>query len=548
MVALTLGVAWYGTAAVLRYFDQSIGRKTSAELEIRSQDGVQVSLQAGDFQAAEPGLKIYAGDAVATRSAGDVIVRFFDGTRIRLDQNTDVKILQSDKQSTDNSLLEVQLRSGRMWISTPTVFSFSGTILRTVGTENYSVHITPGSNVLISNQILNVLRASGLGEEVTLRTAGNPVFFVGEGQYFSLEGNAKAAIEQGADPYEFRDPVTVEQLKDEFLQSSYVLMNAPKDSPPVSMGSGAGLPDGSGKTPLTILSPKNREEVTAKSVTVSGRVGARVSEVLINGKSIPIKSDFSFTADVSIGSETVLNMTIEALDPQGITLAREIRTVVNAFKVIVEPPRIKSPAGSGETITVTRPIVEITGEAAPNTAGILVNDYRLQLFKTGNRTWSYLANAAYDNLKIGENRFTVIAVDGDGNRSVPRTVTVVYQPDNTTQSGSSVTQSSSSLAPIKQNPPLSPGTIIISLPTSGTSADTTSKELSIVGKTSPQTDSISVNGYTLSLYEPSAESWRYIASVDLGTMKRGLNVYRIVARNKSGEILDVLEYSLTYRP
>jgi hypothetical protein len=31
-------------------------------------------------------------------------------------------------------------------------------------------------------------------------------------------------------------------------------------------------------------------------------------------------------------------------------------------------------------------------------------------------------------------------------------------------------------------------------------------------------------------------------------MKRGSNVYRIVARNSGGEILDVLEYTLTYKP
>ena len=31
-------------------------------------------------------------------------------------------------------------------------------------------------------------------------------------------------------------------------------------------------------------------------------------------------------------------------------------------------------------------------------------------------------------------------------------------------------------------------------------------------------------------------------------MKRGKNVYRIVTRNVKGEILDILEYTLTYRP
>ena len=57
-----------------------------------------------------------------------------------------------------------------------------------------------------------------------------------------------------------------------------------------------------------------------------------------------------------------------------------------------------------------------------------------------------------------------------------------------------------------------------------------------------------MNGYTLSLYTPNSTSWKYIASTVLQTMKRGKNVYRIVARNKDGEILDVLEYTITYNP
>ena len=70
----------------------------------------------------------------------------------------------------------------------------------------------------------------------------------------------------------------------------------------------------------------------------------------------------------------------------------------------------------------------------------------------------------------------------------------------------------------------------------------------IEGRTSAETASISINGYTLSLYVAGKTTWNYIASVEYGTMKRGKNVYRIVARNAGGEILDVLEYTMTFNP
>lgn len=550
MIAAALAVLWYGFGAVMRFFDQSIGRRTATTLDLRTQDGVQVALQEGDWQAGESGLKLYAGDAIATRSAGDAVLRFFDGTRIRLDQNTDVEIVRADKQIDGTSNLSVSVRSGRIWINTPTANVFTGSIVRTVATANYSADFPAASSALVAGQILNVLRASGVGAEVTVKVDGSPTLVVGEGQYFSMEGNAKSAMEQGADPYDYRDPVTSQLLKDDFLTSSFIIMSTP-DAPAPLAGSGMTAPDVSDGSPLTVTSPENRSEVNAKSVTVAGRVGGRVTQLLINGKGITIKPDLSFSADVSLGKEPTFTISIEAQDAQGITISRVERTVTNVYKVVVEPPRIKSPAGSGETITVSNPVVEVTGEAPPGTAAILVNEYRLQLFKLGDKTWSYLANAQYGNLVAGENRFNVIAVDSEGNRSVPRSVTVIYEPASGTPVGSGSTASTattSSEPPLKQNPPLQPGTLSVEQPSAGTSAETSETELSIIGRTSADTYSISVNGYTLSLYQPGSTSWKYIASVELTTMKRGRNVYRIVSRNQKGEILDVLEYVITFTP
>jgi hypothetical protein len=411
---------------------------------------------------------------------------------------------------------------------------------------NYDAEVPAATNALVGGSLLNVVRASGLGLKVTVKTKNTPSLSIGEGQYFSLEGSAKSAIEQGSDPYEFRDPVTSQLLKDAFLTTSYALFQtaAVTDLP---TGNATSSPASDASAPLTVTTPQNHDSVTQKSVTVSGNVGSHVAELLVNGQSVSIKKDLSFSADVTLSKDAATLITVEAQDAQGITLAKVERSVVNAYKIVVEPARIKSPVGSGQTLTTSEKVIEITGEAPPNTAGILVNDYKLQLFKPGGLTWSYLANANYANLVAGENKFTVVAVDADGNRSVPRSITIIYEP-TANQSGSGTTTSVSSEPPIKQNPPIEPGSLTVDQPSSGTSAETSDHELSLIGKTSVRTYSISVNGYTLSLYQPGSANWKYIASTNLQTMKRGKNVYRIVTRNVKGEILDILEYTLTYRP
>lgn len=545
MVVAAVAAVWYGSSALLHFFDRSVDRKTATNLEVRSTDGVQVSLQGQDWQPGETGLRLYAGDAVSTRGGADAVLRFFDGTRIRLDGNSDVQLVRADRQTDGTSTLTFKVRSGRIWVATPLASAYTGAIVRTVQTGNYGAEIPAAANVLAGATLLNVVRASGLGLKVTVSTKNAPTLYIGEGQYFSLEGGAKSAIEQGTDPYEFRDPVTAQLLRDDFLTSSYALFLTNAKLPSGSTASSAGGTDGD---PLTVTSPQNHDSVTQKSVTVSGRVNPHVTSLLVNGQSVSIHKDLSFSADVSLTKDPSTLITVEAQDAQGITLGKVERTVVNAYKIVVEPARIKSPVGSGQTLTTSEGVIEITGEAPPNTAGILVNEYKLQLFKPGGQTWSYLANAAYGNLNVGENRFTVVAVDADGNRSVPRTITIVYQPSGSGTGHSVTSVTSSSEPPLKQNPPIHPGSLTVELPSPGTSAETSDNELSIIGKTSAETYSISVNGYTLSLYQPGSVNWKYIASTNLQTMKRGKNVYRIVSRNTNGEILDILEYTLTYRP
>ncbi len=541
IVFLALFIAWYLITKVLTLFDNSFGKRMPTLLSIRSgNENVQVSLQGGAWQHGEIGLKLYSGDAISTKGNGDALLTFFDGSRLRLDQNTDVLIDRSDQYDQGRAYLTINIRSGRVWISTPIQNTYSGSILRTIQTKNFAASLPAATFALLSPSSITVLRATGIGIHLSL-PSGTSDMIVGEGQSFSLSDDANKAIALGNDPYDFRDPITPLMLKDEFLASSYALL-----SQETGMGSEerSTAAVGSELSDLVLSSPSNHMHVTSKTISVSGRVNPRVALVLVNGQNIGIHKDRTFSVDMSLSKDITTSLHIEAQDLQGITLDAIDRTVFNDYVPSVEPVRFKSPVGSGQTLTTNQKEIEITGEAPANTVAILLNDYKLQLFKPGSRTWSYLASTALGNLVQGKNTYTVYAVDGDGNRSPARSIFILFSLTvPTTGTGGTTNE-----PPLKQNVPILPGSLSVTAPEAGSSTTTAEKEIVLEGTTSAETSSISVNGYTLSLFQPTKTTWNYIASVDLQTMKRGRNVYRIVSRNKDGEILDVLEYTINYKP
>ena len=93
-----------------------------------------------------------------------------------------------------------------------------------------------------------------------------------------------------------------------------------------------------------------------------------------------------------------------------------------------------------------------------------------------------------------------------------------------------------------------PGTLAVTGPAAGTQFTATGSEFLLEGTTPKSTASVWVNGYKLQLYTPGKTFWNYIAKVEFKTLKVGTNVYKIVARNAKDEILDVLEYTVTYNP
>ncbi len=534
-----LGLILYGFTKLMFWaFGGSDLPRTAATLTVEDGGSVSVAVEDGLLRRVEDTLKVYPDDRIVTGATGNAQLSFFDGSTARIDADTDLTI-EEDSQDAESAQWEVAFVKGALWARTPNLDTYSGTIARTVVFPRYTATLTSDTEVVLEEDQLMVFSADGQGISVSMEGLDQPVI-IGEGQQYKLpEG------EIAGDPYAYRSAIEPLAVQRAFITESRTMMIS--STTPAASGTGT-VTD---TEPLTVLEPANGATVTSASVRVSGRISSVIERVRINGYDATIDAaggTFSQELAMQTGNQTVLQ--IEALDARGLALGRESRTVYRGSTTVASPA-ITSPAGAGQIYRTQKEEIAISGTTPASTAGIIVNDYRLQLYRAGDTTWSYLASKALGNLKDGQNIFDITAIDNAGNRSAPVRITVMIEAGAEGVIGGGAATSSTptvSETDLPNNAPLMPGTISITAPQAGTAYTATGSEFLLEGTTPRETASVWVNGYRLQLYRPGVTTWNYIAKTEYNTLKPGTNVYRIVVRNAQNEILDQFEYTVTYNP
>ncbi len=526
-------------------------RRTAAVLNVEDQGIVNVSVDKGPLKRAENDLKLYAGDTVVSSPRNFATVSFYDGSSIRLDESTQIRLAESYK-GQETSKLTVELEEGTVWMATPTYIAFSGSITRVIVSPFISAKIPSQAEVVMSPRSLSVFAADGLGLEVII-AGSDQIVFVGEGQQFTLPVGG----EQVADLYIHRNPLEPQQLLSEFVEKSrarYIAADVPDAL--VITGTEDQLDT---DTILEIETPTDGATIDTATVKVSGRIGGKVDKVRINGYLAQIEEGTGvFSQELTLAEEDEVSITIEAVDDVGIVIAETIRTVKRNRKP-PEPPTISIPAADGEIYRTSRSELEISGEAPEGAIGIIINDYRLQLFSPGNTTWSYLANVKFNNYVFGKNVFEVVAINRGGYRSEAAKLTIILEEgveEGVITEGEEDTESSEvrrrprtvEESDLPNNLPLMPGSVTIFAPTRGSPYATANLETLIEGNVPPEAASVWINGYRLRLFQQGKGFFNYIASAEMNTLKRGENIFEILVRSDEGYILDTLEYKITFTP
>ena len=541
--ALVLATGWW----LLKTFGFG-GSVQRAAVQMLPEDRavVRVSVNGGEWNRTGQELKLYAGDRIATDAGSHAVLRCFDGTMARLDGGTSVTVLTS-QSGEKNAEIALQIDAGTIWIETASQPAEAEDIDRFIHTALLLIRLPDGTEAIVSDHTLNIFDSVEIGAEVT--AAGNKqTAIVGEGQSFVLPAGSVPT----GDLYAFRSALDLQAPPATFLQES-------RDQARTLV---AQVQEASGgqTAPVDILmvtEPAQGAAVRSSTINVRGRIDlARVALVRVNGYEAAIdKMTGAFSLELTLPDDNESTVTIEAVDAAGQVLADAVRTIAREVHPPSQPHFLQ-PASDGQVYQTQRERIEIVGSAPPEAIGIVVNDYRLRFFEPGDEEWTYLASMELQNLAAGENVFTAVAIDAEGLKSEPVTMTIVLggATEGVVGGGEDVgNEGTEQLDPatLPTNDPLQPGTITVTAPSAGEEHVATTpeeSELLIEGAVPQGTYSVWVNNYRLQLFKPGKTYWNYIASMELGTMHRGRNAYEIVARDAEGQILDRLTYVIRFTP
>ena len=536
VAAAALLLIW-ALRAILSVFDfgNAIERE-AVILSVHNRGVVSVSLGGDDPRVTDTDLKLYPEDSVTTDKGAPAALAFFDGTDMRMDKGGSLVIVES-AHGVKRSKIALSLERGTMWVRTPEFASYSGTILRTLVAPSYSATIPSGSDVLFTENRIEVYGADGVGVSLSFAEFSDPVI-IGEGQSFTLA----AAGDMGNDPYKHRSAITGQPIAFVIESRTKTVADAPAGPLPLEP-----------ETRLTITEPEENSMVRNSTMRVSGSFGNDVEMVRVNGYKAELDTTMhTYHIEIVPPDTEEITITVEAIGKDGTVLTKLTRTVRRDRTPPVSTVII-APSGNGSTFKTSSEEVEIRGTAPKGTAGIIVNDYRLQLFREGEEEWSYLASTKLQNFVRGENIYRVVAVNAAGYRSEPAILTIILGEGEegivTPGPAGSSASTGTTPAQLPNNDPLKPGTLQINAPSAGTTHTATltgtGLELLIEGTVPPGTTGVWVNGYQLKLFKAGKTFFNYIASTSLNTLKRGENPYEVITRDKDGNILDRLIYTIT---
>ena len=539
LIALLL-LVWAGKTLLSTLHIGNALERTAVILLGDNRGSVSVSLNGEDPRITGGELKLYPGDSVSTDRGSPATLELFDGSALRIDRGSTLTVDESVLGAVE-SAFAVTLNRGSAWLETPQSIAFSGSVIRTLVTLRYTAQIPSGTEAFFSDSLIEVYTADGVGVTFRMPEVREDII-IGEGQRFTVPPEDT----EMKDPYASRSALSTDFVASAFVRESRTLQGT--HSPDAT---DTPSPDTSEEI-VTIDSPEEGAVVRSATLTVFGTFSSAVDAVRVNGyRALSDAEKGTYAIEIAIPDEEEIPITVEALNDEGLVLKKALRTV-QRDRTPPEKPLVTAPAGDGAVYRTAKQELEIRGTAPRGTAGIIVNDYRLQLFQTGDTEWSYLASTKLQNFTQGENLYRIVAISESGYRSDPAVLTIILGEgeEGLVSGGSSSTGDTPAPTPgsLPSNTPLKPGTLLVTAPTPGTRHEATltgtGAEFLIEGNVPPGTASVWVNDYKLQLYAPGKLFFNYIAGTRLNTLKRGENPYVIVARDKEGNILDRLQYTI----
>lgn len=424
------------------------------------------------------GTKVKLGDSIKTLHGARGVVQFYDGTFVRLDEDTQVTLVDiTDKNDYEEILL--YLNGGKVWVNKPkqNVVRKTNFVINT----NYASYRDTGTVFdlqKLQDDSLHVIKGAvqvDILETTEGKTRSIETIKVGIGQQITLS----AAVMQ--EYYKRQSPSVLGGLDPVFQSGDWYLWNTKEDENPTDFSKHSGSstlidneasPENSqNQTPAVttpvvdttpksdlvtpiLVSPKSASIQSVKDTqSLSGKVAAgtkklllkqllagdqAVQKILVNSMDVtkltwdyvvsvqkgnlkPGKNVYDFVGIDENAQETeALHVEIEYQAPTEPDLANDVTNLVKPIVTTVDGKQYQ--AG----MTIDHDGFSFSGTVT-GVDQVWVDDFRLSKFKTGDTKWSYNVKTSFGNLVPGMNSYKVYGATTDGKKTPILTVQINYK-------------------------------------------------------------------------------------------------------------------------
>lgn len=440
-----------------------------------------------EWQDAFSGTKLLAGDSVKTLQGGRLVLQFYNGSVVRLEQDSGITLVDVAKRSGDEKIA-LTLDFGAAWVN------------RVITEDTKTSKFELKTEHMLVKDVGNIVEVEKAEATEVVRV---------------LKGAIKVDIYANDDN-----------------------KNEVADTQDVGVGQELDL------DPATLKSFKNHENPSALIAIRDEFKGS--SWYAWNVQEDEHATDFARQPKPNVLTGGTSSQTQASSQTQvtGSTQTSGSQTVQQTQSNQVPKVTITSPAQPEVTVTTGK--LTISGTASSGTAKIFVTqtlagtleNYQLQKFKAGDPTFTYNLAESYGNLKQGDNTYVFYGVDVDGHKGTSMSQVVVHY-----NVGAGSTQQTQQTQATQQNQALTAPKV---LSFNGVNSSTvTVGVVKIVGEVQGAAKVI-VNGFTLGKFVPGTTSWIYYANENGDNLKPGVNDYDAYAVDAQGNESAHTKFTITY--
>ncbi len=487
---------------------------------------------ADQWTAADQDTYLQAGDSLKTGSAAFAVLEFFDKSEVRIDQNTQMKLVRMDKDEALGHQIAVELVQGQAWVRYPHsstedsefIFSSEHQIIQLGAATIMNVKSGPDTTSVLGGNIdINIV-----DERNGSRKPGGRVS-IAAGEEIILDDLNRDSIKAGEE--NIVDFINQEKLSSAWFERN-LSTEAQKESIVEIIGSDSlkvsseGLEDWSGGD-ISITSPEEGSN-TGAWVLVKGTLDdSSVESIEVNGveATLGLNDDWEARVRLSKSSNSIL-VTAQKKGEKTIYKADELKVIVDdvapGIGDITNPDVDENNEGS------TGDRLELKGLVSADANSICVihnggEPYCLKQFKLGDTEYRYVAGVGFGNIVRGKNSYTIQAKDSFGNVA-SKTVTLYYGERTEESSPSSQAEES----PDEPTTTVEPGKPSISSPDPSTTFETSETSVTLSGNIGSNTQTLLINGKSAQFNSDGS----YTAKINI---ERGESLIKVQGVARNGE-------------